>query len=124
MTIVTGANDGWPWRSTKSATVASSTARTSVLRYVSTRDGLRVEPSFEQIEERCEMTFAGGLVPCRGVRHRVAVRGAFVDLRPVRHPRLVEGRFERRYLLGAVARILVGVAEVQLSFQPGSGTMR
>src|SRR3954465_4984238 len=87
-------------------------------------DGLRVEPSFEQIEERREMAFAGGLVPCRGVRHRVAVRGAFVDLRPVRHPRLVEGRFERCDLLCAVARVLVGVAEVQLSFQPGSGTMR
>src|SRR6478609_8000505 len=70
------------------------------------------ERSIEQRAELPEVTFPGGLVVGRGVRHRVAVLRPLVDLGAIAGAGLLERPLERGDLLGGHARILIGEPEV------------
>ena len=70
------------------------------------------------------MALARLLVVDGRVGHRVAVGGALVDLGAVRDAGLVEGGVERGDLLGRVAAVVVGVAEVELGARARPPTVR
>src|SRR5215212_10544980 len=82
------------------------------------------ERAVEQVEERGEVTLARLLVIHRRVGHRVAMAGPGVDLGAVSDSGVVERRIEGGDLLGAVARVLVGVTEVRLGAQGADRAVR
>ena len=70
------------------------------------------------------MTLARLLVIRRRVGHRVAVAGSGVDLGAVFDSGLVQRGIDGGDLLGAVARVLVGVTEVHLGAQGAGRAVR
>ena len=83
-------------------------------RYRSVTDASPPQRAIQQGEELGVAAFRRGLVVRERVGHRVAVRGAGVDLGAVAHPGGVERPLELGDLLGRHAPVVVGKAEVDL----------